>query len=325
MVAGPDSETAAAQGRGRGDLRASHADREQVIGTLKAAFVQGRLTEDELGERVGQVYTSRTYAELAEVTADIPAEPTEARSKRDPWRATKIAGRIEYAILLPGIVSLPLLKGPDITEATVIILPTVVYLLFWIPGMSLMIASRSAKRSAGQRPPRSGSAPAGSGTPQCIAASHAREAPATTQPGDELAAGSAGGDRLPVSPFVREQVIRTLKAALAQGRLTEDEHEARVAQASASRSPAELAALTADLPAGLTARPPTARDVWIGVGLIMAAVSVLAAIVLLKPDDSLAFMAALGAAATILLAPGITVGLMVDVLHQRRSGRRRSR
>jgi len=65
--------------------------------------------------------------------------------------------------------------------------------------------------------------------------------------------------------------------------------------------------------------------VWIGVGVIMAAVSVLAAIVLLKPDNSLAFLAALGAAATILLAPGITVGLMVDVLHQRRSGRRRSR
>jgi len=164
-VAGPESETAAAQGRGRGDLRASHADREQVIRTLKAAFVQGRLTEDELGERVGQVYTSRTYAELAEVTADIPAERTEARSPRDPWRATKIAWRIEYAILLPGIVSLILLKGPNTTEATVIILPTVVYLLFWIVGVSVMISSRSDKRSDGQRPPGSGSAPAGSGTP----------------------------------------------------------------------------------------------------------------------------------------------------------------
>jgi hypothetical protein len=147
----------------------------------------------------------------------------------------------------------------------------------------------------------------------------------TTQPGDELAAGSAGGDRLPVSPFVRDQVIRTLKAALAQGRLTEDEHDARVDRASASRSPAEMAALIADLPAGITARPPAVRDVWIGVGLIMAAVGVLAAIVLLRPDNFLAFIAALGAAAAILVAPGITVGLMVDVLHQRRPGRRRSR
>ena len=164
-MTGPDSETAAAQGRGRGDLRASHADRERVIGTLKAAFVQGRLTEDELGERAGQVYASRTYAELAEVTADIPAEPTEARRRRDPWRATKIAWRIEYALILPGIVSLLLLKGPNVTETTVIVLPTVVYLFFWIFGVFLMIASRPAKPPPGQRPPQPGPAPEDGGSP----------------------------------------------------------------------------------------------------------------------------------------------------------------
>ena len=54
----------------------SHADREQAIGALKAAFVQGQLTEDDLDARAGQVYASRTYAELAEVTAsDIPLSP----------------------------------------------------------------------------------------------------------------------------------------------------------------------------------------------------------------------------------------------------------
>ena len=47
MMAGPGDEMAAAAGPGRGDLRASHADREQVIGTLKAAFVQGMLAKDE--------------------------------------------------------------------------------------------------------------------------------------------------------------------------------------------------------------------------------------------------------------------------------------
>ena len=41
VVAGPGDEIAAAEGRGRGGLRASHADREQVIEALKAAFVQG--------------------------------------------------------------------------------------------------------------------------------------------------------------------------------------------------------------------------------------------------------------------------------------------
>jgi hypothetical protein len=47
VMAGPGDEIAAGAG-GRGHQRASHADREQVIGTLKAAFVQGMLAKDEL-------------------------------------------------------------------------------------------------------------------------------------------------------------------------------------------------------------------------------------------------------------------------------------
>ena len=179
MIAGPGDNTAAA---GDGHLRASHADREQVIGTLKAAFVQGRLTEDELDARVDRVYASRTYADLAEVTADIPAELTKTRPRRDPWRATKIAFQIEFAILLPGIVAVLLLPGgPHTSVAEVVIIFVVTYLVFWILGVSLMIASRRAKRSGGQLPPRSAPAPAGNGAPLCVAPS--------------LSWGSTGDDR----------------------------------------------------------------------------------------------------------------------------------
>ena len=96
-MTGPGDNTTAVEGRRDGRHRASHADREQVIGIIKTAFVQGRLTEDELDARVGQVYASRTYAELAEVTADIPTELTGARPPRDPWRATKVAWEVVYA------------------------------------------------------------------------------------------------------------------------------------------------------------------------------------------------------------------------------------
>ena len=68
-MAGPEDETAT----GRGHLRASHADREQAIGTLKAAFVQGMLDRDEFGQRVDRAFAARTYADLAAVTGDIPA------------------------------------------------------------------------------------------------------------------------------------------------------------------------------------------------------------------------------------------------------------
>ena len=77
-MARPGDEIKAGMG-GRGDLRASHADREQVIDRLKVAFVQGRLGKDEFDVRVGHVLASRTYADLAVLTADILTEPTGAQ------------------------------------------------------------------------------------------------------------------------------------------------------------------------------------------------------------------------------------------------------
>jgi len=79
MAEPPDQGPAAA---GRGDLRASHADREQVIGLLKAAFVEGMLAKDEFDLRVGQALGSRTDAELAVLTADLPAGRAAASAAR---------------------------------------------------------------------------------------------------------------------------------------------------------------------------------------------------------------------------------------------------
>jgi hypothetical protein len=80
MVWPGDQKAAAAAGRRR--LRASHTDAEQMIDTLKAAFVQGRLTKDEFDARIGQALVSRTYAELATVTADLPAGPAGGQPPR---------------------------------------------------------------------------------------------------------------------------------------------------------------------------------------------------------------------------------------------------
>jgi len=69
---------------GRDHLRAAHADREHVIEALKAAFVQGRLSQDEFNARVGQALAARTYADLATLTADLPAGPIPVRPPRKP-------------------------------------------------------------------------------------------------------------------------------------------------------------------------------------------------------------------------------------------------
>jgi DUF1707 SHOCT-like domain len=77
-MAGPGGEIAAGA-EGSSHLRASHADREQAIELLKAAFVQKRLARDEFDLRVGQALASRTYADLAAVTANIPGGLTRAQ------------------------------------------------------------------------------------------------------------------------------------------------------------------------------------------------------------------------------------------------------
>jgi hypothetical protein len=156
-MTGPREETAAAEGRSHGDLRVGHADRDQVIGTLKTAYVQGRLTEDELDARVEQVYASRTYAELAEVTADIPAELTRARPPRNPWRATKLAWGVVYALILPGLMTLVALPGGPgpLTGREVVTYTAVVYATFWVLGVFAIVVSRLGKRSGGQLPPPS--------------------------------------------------------------------------------------------------------------------------------------------------------------------------
>jgi len=93
-----------------GRVRASHADRDQVVAVLKTAFVQGRLTKDEFEARVGQTFASRTYAELAVITADIPrgvAAGLAAEPRRGPGRAPQQAdawgaGVVIASVLLVG-------------------------------------------------------------------------------------------------------------------------------------------------------------------------------------------------------------------------------
>ena len=62
----------AASGINPGWLAAS-ADRERAVGVLRAGFTEGRLTQEELDDRVAQAYAARTYGQLWALTADLPA------------------------------------------------------------------------------------------------------------------------------------------------------------------------------------------------------------------------------------------------------------
>ena len=107
VMAEPGDEMAGDE-LGHVHLRASHADRERVVDVLKAAFVQGRLTKDEFDARVGQALASRTNAELASLTFDLPADPASAQPPRQPAREKP---RIALTVMVTTLLTAGLWAG----------------------------------------------------------------------------------------------------------------------------------------------------------------------------------------------------------------------
>jgi hypothetical protein len=145
VIAVPGGE---APSSGRGHLRAAHADREQVIDTLKAAFVQGRLAKDEFDLRIGQALAARTYADLAAVTADIPlgpARPAAVPPPRGPsrtlTRTEKAAAWCLYSIVTTVIFTIAIVPGQT-TVNVMILTAVVIYSSFWLLGGLMVIAAR---------------------------------------------------------------------------------------------------------------------------------------------------------------------------------------
>ena len=55
-----------------GLIRASDAERDEILERLRRAHVEGRLDHDELTDRAGTALAARTVGELAALTADLP-------------------------------------------------------------------------------------------------------------------------------------------------------------------------------------------------------------------------------------------------------------
>jgi Domain of unknown function (DUF1707) len=178
MTVGSGDELAAA---GRGHMRASHTDRERVVGTLKAAFVQGRLAKDEFDLRVGQALASRTYAELAALIADLPAGPAGAvpprraarsQARRPVSDAAKVGIWVAIAVVVP--VVLPVLVGGPV----LFLLFTPFYFMALAFLGAEIVASRLKKRShRAQRPPGSAPSQGSPASPHLPSAGPGRQLP----------------------------------------------------------------------------------------------------------------------------------------------------
>lgn len=79
--------------------RASQADREHVVGLLKAAFIVGQLTMDEFDGRLGRALAARTYAELAALTADLHTEVTSGDPVCEPAARRRGVGWVAVAVV----------------------------------------------------------------------------------------------------------------------------------------------------------------------------------------------------------------------------------
>ncbi|SDH38953.1 DUF1707 SHOCT-like domain-containing protein [Nonomuraea jiangxiensis] len=91
------------QGVDRDELRIGDAEREQTMAALREHFAQGRLTHEELDERLDQTLAAKTARDLAKVTFDLPGHGPQAHPAehpgplppydRDAWRAAMKAHR----------------------------------------------------------------------------------------------------------------------------------------------------------------------------------------------------------------------------------------
>jgi DUF1707 SHOCT-like domain len=160
VITGPDEGAAA----GHGSLRTSHADRERVIDTLKTAFADGRLDKDELDDRVGQTLAARTYAELATITADIPADlaqaPPPRRAARPPVNKEAVKwGLVAAGAMIPPAMFVTALFGA-LTPLALLAFPLLfIEMIVAIIFVTVTLAGQRKDRSrasGGQLPPRPG-------------------------------------------------------------------------------------------------------------------------------------------------------------------------
>jgi len=83
----------------RPELRISDTDRDRTAEVLREAHAHGRITVDELDERLTSVYSAKTYADLVPITRDLPAVQDAAAPARNV-RGSRIGGTARFRMSL---------------------------------------------------------------------------------------------------------------------------------------------------------------------------------------------------------------------------------
>ena len=124
---------------------------------LKAAFVQGRLTKAELDARAGQAFAARTYADLAALTADVPAgladtvsvgRAARAQARPPMGNAAKAGICVGIAVAVAVIVSIP--TG----GAALFVFAPFYFMALLVAGAQMLFNRYDNRSRRGQLPPR---------------------------------------------------------------------------------------------------------------------------------------------------------------------------
>ena len=86
----------------RSALRASDSDREQIAERLRHATAEGRLLGEELEDRLGALFSARTYGELDALVADLPAT-TASQKRRRSGVPSWARGALALSVLLAAL------------------------------------------------------------------------------------------------------------------------------------------------------------------------------------------------------------------------------
>jgi uncharacterized protein DUF1707 len=83
------------------DLRIGDAERDATMAQLRDHFVAGRLTFDELTERIDLALAAKTQGQIETLMADLPRPPRTARGEPPEQATDQDAGRfLVFALLL---------------------------------------------------------------------------------------------------------------------------------------------------------------------------------------------------------------------------------
>jgi hypothetical protein len=128
------------------EMRASDSDRDTVVSDLGEHFQAGRLTAGEFDERMGRALVARTWGELRDLLADLPATrpapraPAATSSRARPPSSWPVA---------PPLITV--LAGIGITVAMLVNVAHGRWGFLWLLLPALLIARRLSYSCAPRR------------------------------------------------------------------------------------------------------------------------------------------------------------------------------